>query len=562
MEKHLSNSLIGTNDAASLAALLSAVNETVVYADYNWVIRYCNDIYLTSLGLKREEVIGKTPFEYHPNFHRSVFHDMMEQCRRDHKPGSKIGYSTMTNRWLMVRVFPMSDGALMLANDATEGIVKQYQLAAQAIKDPLTGLPNALGLTSEMDVMIKDGKPFSLMLLGLDRFRFINDALGHAGGDMVLLEVTSRFQTSAEPGETLYRIGSDEFAVLRRQGGPLAEDSFSKFKESAELPVVLYGQSFVFGVSAGICVHPSDGHNAEELLRRAGLALRRAKRVGRGVACAYVQGLESETLLRTQLETEIREAIKEDGFHLVFQPKIDLSSGRVIGAEALIRWHHPSRGFLSPAAFLPIAMECHLIKAIDSYVLKAALGAVATWSGYGVDCPVSINLSIESLSDSRLVDQVTEALRQSNLEPALLEIEIPEGAMFNDVDSSIAILERLRGKGVRLSIDDFGTGYSSFSYLAKYPVQTLKVDQSFVAGIDVTPTHHKIVKSIIRMAHSLQLEVVAEGAETLSEVNVLKALHCNTVQGYFFSKPLELTDFIKFTMEQNASVPRMRVTSI
>src|SRR5664279_4746978 len=503
MEKHLSNSLIGQDDAASLAALLAAVNETVVYADYNWVIRYCNDIYLSSLGLKREDVIGKTPFEYHPNFHRSVFHDMMDQCRRDRKPNSKIGYSTVINRWLMVRVFPMNDGALMLANDATEGIVKQYQLATQAIKDPLTGLSNALGLTSDMELMIKDGHPFSLMLLGLDRFRVINDALGHAGGDMALLEVTSRFQSATESGESLYRIGGDEFVVLRKQGLAEITENFSKFKTSAELPVVLYGQSFVFGVSAGVCVYPSDGQDAEELLRRAGLALRRAKRVCQGVACPYVQGLESETLLRTQLETEIREAIKEGGFHLVFQPKGDMRSGRVTGAEALIRWNHPSRGFLSPNAFLPIAQECQLMRAIDSLVLKAALEAVSTWSRYGVNCPVSINLSIDSLSDGRLVDQVKESLLQANVAPDLLEIEIPEGALFKDVDSGISIFERLREKGVRFSIDDFGTGYSSFSYLAKYPVQILKIDRSFVAGIDSKTTSHKIVNSIICMAHSL-----------------------------------------------------------
>lgn len=552
MEKPVITELVPVDLDVTLSSLLLQSRELVVYVDYNWVIRYCNDVYLASVGMKREDVIGKTPFEFQPNFRRSIFWEMMDTCGKERKASSKIGYSVVMNRWLMVRVFPLKDGALMLANDAAEDFVKQHQLATDAVKDGLTGLPNALGLSGDMEALIKAKQPFLLLILGLDRLRMINDALGHAGGDMALLEYTSRFQSTTVEGEALYRLGSNEFAVIRKQGLEAFDGRFEAFQQAALAPFTLYGQSFVMGVSGGYCKHPNDGDESSEVLRRAGLALHRAKRAGGAQAYRYVQGLEAESVLRTQLESELREAIKNDALHLVFQPKGDLGSNAVIGAEALIRWKHPTRGMLSPATFLPIATECRLMWDIDMLVLRQATKALAHWALCGVHCPVSINLSTDSLADRRLVEQVKTALGEAGVNPNLLEVEIPEGALIRDVDTSIEILNELRAMGVHVSVDDFGTGFSSFSYLARFPVQTLKVDRSFVAGIDTNPVNHKIVKAIIRMAHSLQFDVVAEGAETEQEMVVLRKLHCNTVQGYFYSRPIDLPDFIRFVHAKNS----------
>lgn len=552
MENIANSALIAQELDVTLSSLVVQARELVVYVDYNWVIQYCNDVYLASVGMKREDVIGKTPFDYQPSFRRSIFWEMMDTCGRERKAAAKIGYSVVMNRWLMVRVFPLKDGALMLANDAAENFVRSHQLAEEAVKDGLTGLRNALGLASDMEALIKAKQPHLLLVLGLDRFRILNDALGHAGGDMALLEFTSRFQSTTVEGETLYRLSADEFAVVRKQGLTAFEGRFEAFQRVAEVPFTLYGQSFVLGLSGGYCKYPNDGDGSGEVLRRAGLALHRSKRAGGGQSYRYVQGLEAESVLRAQLESELRAAIKEDKLHLVYQPKGDLGSNSVIGAEALIRWNHPTRGLLSPAAFLPIAEDCRLMWDVDMLVLRHAVKAVAHWALCGVRCPISINLSTVSLADRRLIEEVTNVLAESGVNPNLLEVEIPEGALIRDVDTSLEILNALRAMGVHISVDDFGTGYSSFSYLARFPVQTLKVDRSFVANIDTNPVNHKIVKAIIRMAHSLQLDVVAEGAERTEEMAVLRKLHCNSVQGYFYSRPIGLPDFIRFVHAQNS----------
>lgn len=561
METHTNSSLQGLPDEIALSSILNEAGETIVYVDYNWKILYCNDVYLQSVGEVRENVVGKTPFEYQPNFGRSVFWQMMDKCGRDRKVSSMIGYSTVMKRWLMVRVFPLKNGALMLANDATENVVQQYQLAAQAIKDSLTGLPNAIALTQDMTALIERKQPFLLMILGLDRFRIINDALGHAGGDMALLEMSSRFQSSTEDGETLYRLSADEFVIVRKQGDPISQERFDTFSRVAQDPIVLYGQSFVLGVSAGVCTHPNDGIDSSELLRRAGLALHRAKRAGRGKAYPYVSGLEAESILRTQIETELREAIKDDAFELVFQPKGDINSNRINGAEALIRWNHKSRGFLSPFAFLPIAEECKLMKSIDLFVLRQTVKTIAAWKKQGITVPVSINISTDSLSDRALIKNVRDALDEFKVDPCMLEIEIPEGALISDFNTGIEVLKALQTMGLKISVDDFGTGYSSFTYLNKFPISTLKIDRSFITEINGHSTesefNKKIVKSIIRMAHSLQLDVVAEGVETVKELDVLKKLHCNTVQGYLFSKPLPPGEFIKFAKKNATEASRI-----
>lgn len=551
-----------TENDVSLSLLMTEVGEAIVYADHQWVVRYCNDVYLNGLGLGREQVIGKTPMDYQPNFSRSIFYALMEQVFRDGKAVAQIGYSTILRRWLLVRAFPLKNGALMLANDASESIVKQHLLAGKAIKDPLTGLPNKLGLTTAVDELLKANKPFTLIILGLDRFRSINDALGHAGGDMALLEISSKFQSATEPDETLYRLSADEFVVLKKQGLSGIEKRFAVFKKVAETPILLHGQSFVLSSSAGISSFPNDGADSELLLKRASLALHKAKIFGRGKLYLYVDGMETESQLQAQTESDLRRAIEDNEFRLVFQPKGDMATGQVIGAEALIRWNHPTRGLLSPISFLGVAEECRLMREIDLFVLREAARVNATWRGFGIECPVSINLSTEMLSDRGLIALVKDVFHDQNVPLNMLEIEIPEGVLMAELESSIEILASLREMGVRISMDDFGTGYSSFSYLARFNIQTLKIDRSFISGLDVSTINIKIVRAIIQMARSLELEVVAEGVETLGELNKLKELHCNTVQGYFYAKPMTSEDFISFFMIKNAVRNRMSPFSI
>jgi diguanylate cyclase len=552
-------SLFGPVEGLDLDHLLRQAGEAIVYVDHNWTVRYCNSIYLSNLGLSRAEVFGKTPFEYIPNFKRSIFYEVVERCRRECKPLAKIGYSTALDRWVMARVFPVNDGILLLANDASESVVRQYQLAQQVVKDPLTGIPNKLGLVNDLESLLEEqNHAFSLLVIGLDRFRSINDALGYAGGDMALLEIASRLQTATEPGEQLYRLNGDEFCVLQKHGAERLAERAKALIDVAKQPLLLHGHRFVLGASAGCVVRDIECRDPEQMLKRAALALRHAKKVQRGGLVSYEPGLERSSQLRTELEAELRAAIEQQQLMLMLQPKGSLGEGTLVGAEALIRWAHPKRGIVSPAEFLPLADEAGLMGTIDQLVLKQALQYISTLYAMGIQVPVSINLSVQSLSDACLVDRVREALRAANVPPNLLEIEIPEGALMQDVDTSTKVLADLHRMGVRLSIDDFGTGYSSFAYLARFPVHTLKVDRSFVKDISASDTSHKIVKALVRLAHSLSLSVIAEGVEAPGDMEILKRIRCDMVQGYAFGRPMPFDQFVQFAREHHPNSDMMR----
>ena len=546
MKRENFESLWAPLEEIDLTTLLAQAGEAVVYVDRDWVVRYCNDVYLANIDMARHEVIGRTPFEFQPLFKRSIFYESIEKCRVDRKPMSKIGYSTALDRWLMMRIFPVNDGMLMLANDASESVVKQYHLAAQVLKDMLTGLPNKLGLVQDMEALLARGAPFSLSVLGLKRFRSVNDALGYAGGDMVMLEMASRLQSGTIAGETLYRLNGDEFALLSKHGLVGCTERVAALQAIAEEAFTLYGQSFVIGASAGAVGYPKDGQDAESLLKRAALALRQAKATGRNGVVFYEVGLEAQSKLRAELEGELRAAIKSQQLMLVLQPQGCLKRGNVIGAEALIRWAHPRRGMISPAEFLPLAHECGLMGVIDQLVLGQALALISELKRQGLEMPVSINLSVDSLADKCMVDRVRLALAEAGVEPRLLEVEIPEGALMKDVDASAHVLEGLSQMGVRISVDDFGTGYSSFAYLAHFPVHALKIDRSFVSEMTHSEASHKIVKGMVRMAHSLQMVVIAEGAETPEQIEMLKRLRCDVVQGYGYGRPMPLDGFLTF----------------
>ena len=558
MRRDVVESLFGPLEGLDLDHLLMQVGEAIVYVDSNWVVRYCNPVYLSNLGLSRAEVLDKTPFEYFPNFKRSIFYETIERCRRERKPTAKIGYSTVLDRWLMVRVFPTGEGMMMLANDASESVVRQYQLAQQVLKDPLTGVPNKLGLVNDLEGLFERNDAFSLLVIGLDRFRGINDALGYAGGDMALLEVASRLQTATMPGEQLYRLNGDEFCVLQKQEPELIQFRAEVLIEVTRQPLVLHGHRFVLGATAGTVVRDFECRDPEQMLKRAALALRHAKKTQRGGLVMYEPGLERSSQLRTELEAELRAAIESQQLMLMLQPKALLADGTLVGAEALIRWAHPKRGMVAPADFLPLAHDAGLMATIDQVVLKQALHHISTLYSLGIQVPVSINLSVQSLSDVCMVDRVREALRAANVPPNLLEVEIPEGALMDNVETSVKVLADLNQMGVRISIDDFGTGYSSFAYLARFPVHTLKVDRSFVKEIASNDTSHKIVKSLVRLAHSLQLSVIAEGVEDPADMEILKRIRCDMVQGYAFGRPMPFDKFVEFAHSHNAVKDSMR----
>lgn len=560
--EHLPADFEGSNEKG-LSSLLLEANEAVAYMDADWVMRYCNDVYLSNVGLARECVIGHRPSAYIANFERSIFFRDIAICKAERRPVSTIGFSVPMNRWLLARYFPCKGGGtLVLANDASESIVKQYQLAQQALKDTLTGLPNKLALTQAMETCLEAQVPFWVTVLGLNRFRTVNDTLGFATGDRFLTQMASVLQSATDDCERLFRFAGDEYAVLST--GP-ASDIDGRVKAlllTTALPLRLDRQSFELGAAAGVAIADSDEFDVEVLLKRAALALHQAKHSGRTEYRVYEEGMEAASRRRLAMEGELRSAVNAGEFALMLQPKGCLQQRRVLGAEGLIRWFHPTRGMVSPADFLPLAQECGLMVEIDRWVLKTALSMIVSLQDMGLAMPVSINLSVDSLSDPALVDNVRTALEEAGVSARMLEIEIPEGAMMRDVQVSGRVLGELHALGVRVSIDDFGTGYSSFAYLTRFPVQTLKIDRSFVHDMSKSVASRNVVKGLIRLAHSLNMRVVAEGAETDEQIDALSRMDCDEVQGFGYARPMPFLQFVAFIRAHLPSGPVISAFSV
>ena len=555
-QDHLSSD--GLSDM-HLTELMASAGEAIVHIDSKWVVRYCNAPYLASIGLPRDEVMNRTPFDYSPDFRRSIFFELIEKCFQTGKPVSRIGFSTLLDRWLMVRIFPVGDGLVMLANDASESVVKQYRLAQQVVKDPLTGLCNKVGLVEELETRVAAGVGFWLTIIALNRFRDINIVHGYSVGDMALLKIASRLQTTTLQDEILYRVSGDEFGVLAPGGASNPQERAAAFIRAVEVPFTLNEQRFVVNASAGVAEYPVHGADAEVILKLAGLAVNEAKRPGADPVQRYRRELEAASRKRAEIENELRSAVAQEQFTLYLQPKSSLANGAVMGAEALIRWAHPTRGLISPLDFLPAAQGIGMMRDLDQWVLRHALMQVDALKVRGLRMPVSINLSVDSLADVGFVARVREALLEAHVEPELLEVEIPEGALMHDVKSSIKVLEALNEMGVKISIDDFGTGYSSFAYLARFPVHALKIDRSFVSAMTTSDANRTIVKTMVRLGHALSMEVVAEGAETPEQINALKRMRCDTVQGYGIARPMPFNAFCEFSrsrLKSGARVPK------
>jgi diguanylate cyclase (GGDEF)-like protein len=545
-----------SNEVLSLEALLNDASEAVVFVDSNWVARYCNATFASNLGLTPEQIIGRTPFEYTPtDFRRSIFFEACHKCVVERQATSQVGFSTVLNRWLMIRAYPLHGGGLMLANDATESVVKAYHLAQAAVRDQLTSLGNKLALEQRVEELAARKEPFTVALLGLRRFRDINETHGYATGDLVLMELASRLQSATLDGEAAFRVSGDEFALVVK--GPSPESAHERIRLLLALlhpPVVVEGLRIPVAVAVGTVSSPLHGPDFGSLLKRAGLALGEAKRVASQAlpVMPFRMDLELAAKQRLVLEQELRQCLDGSQFTLQLQPKVRLNTGAVVGAEALIRWAHPKRGILSPGAFLPLAREIGAMRAIDNWVLRQAVAMCTQLREFGASFPLSINLSADALGDVMLPERLIRDLATAGLPASMLEIEIPEGDLMADVQASIRTLEALANMGVRLSIDDFGTGYSSFAYLAQFPVHTLKIDRSFVIGLGGNGPSRKIVKGIVRLAHSLGLDVVAEGAEDEHQLVQLQRLKCDAVQGYAVAKPMPLSQFRAFVASRPA----------
>ncbi|HEY8605987.1 MAG TPA: EAL domain-containing protein [Noviherbaspirillum sp.] len=434
--------------------------------------------------------------------------------------------------------------------EITERKMYEARIRYQATHDALTGLPNRNLLYDRLQQAIESarrgGETAAVAFIDLDQFKFINDSLGHQVGDELLKVVTGRLKSCMRASDTIARQGGDEFVLVLRQqkGAESVTGTVRRIIATVAEPWLVNGIRLQVTCSVGISVFPGDGDDAETLLRHADSAMYKAKELGRNSFEYFSAEMNLHATERLETLNSLRQALANDEFVLHYQPKVHLASGAVVGAEALLRWHSPQRGLVSPAQFVPLAEESGLIVDIGEWVLRSACAQNVAWQREGrPTIPISVNLSPRQLTRGDIVEVVRGVLDCTGLAPHFLELEITESVVMRDVDQSLETLRRLKALGVRVSIDDFGTGYSSLNYLKRFPVDTLKIDRSFVSDIAVDQDDAAIVKAIISLAHILNLNVVAEGVENEDQHRFLFDNGCDDVQGFHFGRPLAADAF-------------------
>lgn len=420
-------------------------------------------------------------------------------------------------------------------------------------RDPLTGLPNRLLLNDRLIQALEKAHEnehaLAVMFIDLDRFKNINDTLGHAIGDQLLVEVAKRIQNCTSPTDTVSRQGGDEFIVLLTCTTPAeATQTAQKIVNLFSHAIELNEHELFVTPSIGIALYPSDGKDIETLIKNADTAMYRVKEEGKNNYRFFTPDMNELITKKMTLEIGLRKALERKEFRIAYQPQIDVSSSKVTGVEALIRWHHHEWGNISPAEFIPLAEETGLILSIGEWILYEACLQNKTWQNEGYPpLRMAVNISSRQFQQSNFVEMVRKILSKTGLDPKYLEFELTESIIQNS-KHAILTMHQLKEMGIHLSIDDFGTGYSSLSYLKTLPIDTLKIDQAFTKNIFTDPKDASLMSTIINMAHNLDLNVVAEGVETLEQLQFLQQRNCNEAQGYYFSRPLfaeELTHFFK-----------------
>ncbi len=495
------------------------------YTDYDWLEL------LSRLGHSDKLIVIKKPFE--PI-------EILQSA------------SALSRKWQNARSLRHHVEALeRTITDRTSGLeAANRQLRQLASHDALTGLPNRLLLEDRVSRAIaqasRHSHQFALLVVDLDRFKLINDSLGHQAGDDLLREVAQRLSATVRSIDTTARLGGDEFVMLLE--GPVApaeaEEVGQRAIQALAQPMRLHGIDVHVTPSIGVAFYPKDGTSVDLLIAHADAAMYSAKERGRNNLQCYAEGMSTLTQGRVQFESELHQALHSGQFELHYQPKVDTNSGRINSAEALIRWRHPQRGLVAPGEFIPIAEECGLIDAIGEWVLFEACRQAKAWQRCGRPLRVAVNVAPSQFRLRNLADQIRRALDDSGLDPKLLEIELTETAVMSDAEESIQLLEAISRMGVLVSVDDFGTGYSSMSYLRRFPIDKLKIDRCFIEHVTRRPEDASIVQAIISLAHSLRLKVIAEGVETAEQLRLLSDLGCDQYQGFYFSAALTASSFM------------------
>jgi diguanylate cyclase (GGDEF)-like protein/PAS domain S-box-containing protein len=538
--------------------------EGISITDKSGVIVAVNPAFATITGYQPEEVIGKNPRVLKSDRHEPDFYG--EMWTRLKAQGSWHG--EIWNRRKNGESYPeilsissIKDDSGEVSNfvavfhDISDMKLKDEQIVHQAYHDSLTGLPNRVLVLDRLSMAISHANRtdtrIAVFSIDLDNFKKINDSLGHARGDMLIQAVARRLLDLYRDEDTVARLGGDEFLVMvvdiheEREVAELAERLLRAFDE----PFVIKGQELFVTPSIGVTLYPGDGQEPAELIKNADMAMYQSKAKGKNSYFLFTQDMSERISQRLKLENDMRRALKEREFTVYFQPKVNLKSGTVSGIEALVRWVKADGTVVSPADFIPMAEETGLIVPLGEFVLDASCKAMQVLDGIGcVGLSVAVNLSPIQFGQEDLVEMVMARLEKNGLPPSRLELEITESTLMTDIESSIAKLDRLVEQGISIAIDDFGTGYSSLYYLKTFPITTLKIDRSFIRDITEDESDAKIVQTVVLMAHTLGIGVVAEGVETREQLDLLETFGCTTIQGFYYSRPLPLEKVVEYLM--------------
>ena len=536
------------------AAVFDCTREGVLVTDCNGLIVHVNRAFIAITGYEREEVLGQRPNLFKSGRHGAAFYrDMFAALDSLGEWSGEIWNRRKSGeiypQWQTIRVIQDDNGQVShyvaVFSDISALKDSEHELAHQAHHDPLTGLPNRLLFSDRTEQALASAqlhkRGCALLLVDLDHFKIINDSLGHNVGDELLKRVAERFRELFAPGVTLARLGGDEFALLVEncslpgQAAVLARRILDALKE----PLRLDDQALFINASIGISLFPADALSAGQLLRNADSALFKAKNAGRDGYALYTEELTAHAQQRVEIAFDLRCALQREELRVHYQPVHDLATSRLVGVEALVRWEHPKRGLVSPGEFIPIAERTGLIAQIDAWVMDQACRQMCRWQQAGVALSfVAVNVSSRLLGHRELYEQVAKVLQDTGLDPACLELEVTESAVMEEPEVALEQMHRLRELGVRLAIDDFGTGYSSLLRLKRLPVQKLKIDQGFVAGLPWDEDDAAIVRVIIALARSMGMQVHAEGIEQREQAAFLLEQACELGQGYWFGRPV------------------------
>ncbi|MDO9047077.1 MAG: EAL domain-containing protein [Methylobacter sp.] len=535
------------------AQVFECSREGILITDAGNKIVAVNSAYCEMSGYKPEEVLGKNPGFISAKRLDKSFYDAMWQdiVSYGHWQGEVINRRKNGDIFplrLSISVIRDQNGRIVdhicIMSDLTEQKAATELIQFLSNFDPLTKLPNRTLLRDRTELAISSSlrtdSCLALMYIDLDRFNIINDSLGSENGDLLLKELSVRLTDYLHPDDTLCRQGGDEFILLLPDTD--AEGTAHVAKKILEItarPFIIGNQRVALTASVGIALFPQDGANFEQLTQSADAALFRAKQNGRNNFQFFTRQLHEQVKLMLQIENELRLALEQGQLLLYYQPQVDAKTLKIIGAEALIRWQHPLKGMVPPGRFIPIAEESGLIIDIGDWVLQAAILQLTAWQTAGLAIvPVAVNLSVVQFRQDTLYDKIVQLLRESKLDPAMLELEMTEGIAMENSERTISLLDKLHALGVSLSVDDFGTGYSSLSYLKRFKIDKLKIDQSFVHSLGHAPEDEAIVLAIISLAKSLGFKTIAEGVETREQLEFLLEKQCDEIQGYYFSKPV------------------------